>query len=218
MKEIVDATVSVGLKGLEWAGGLPGSFGGAIYGNAGCYGGEIKDSIVQVKSITEDGKEKLRSNLDCEFGYRDSIFKHVKEVIISATVALETGDRAELRTIADDHVAHRQGRHPLEYPNAGSIFKNVPVGDVPSERMALFEDSVKNDPFPIVPAAKIIAVAKLQGRRIGDIQLSDKHSNFMVNLGDGKTDDLLKLIEEVKTEVNDQYQIKLEVEPQLVGF
>ena len=218
MKEIVDASIEAGLAGLEWAGGLPGSFGGAIYGNAGCYGGEIKDSVLAVKSLTHTGEEKTRDNKDCDFGYRDSIFKHVPEVIVFATLQLQPGNRTELRQIADDHIGHRASRHPLEHQNVGSIFKNIRVEDMPSEHLATFRDSIKDDPFPVVPTAKIIATAALQGRRVGNVQLSEKHSNFIVNLGGGTTADLLKLVEQIKSEIDQRYGIKLEVEPQLVGF
>ena len=219
MSELVKQSIEAGLAGLEWSGGLPGSFGGAIRGNAGCFGGEIKDSILSVKSNDiETGQENFRNNIECQFGYRDSIFKHNKEVIIEATVELRPGNSTELRSVADDHIRYRQDRQPLEYPNAGSIFKNVPLEQVPNVHLPLFTESVKNDPFPVVPTAKILAVAGLKGWRVGDAQLSEKHSNYIVNLGGAMASDIVALIEKIKTEIQSKYQINLEVEPELVGF
>lgn len=219
MKELVDGSIEAGLAGLEWAGGLPGSFGGAIRGNAGAFGGEIKDIVSSVRSIEmSSDKEIIRDNAACQFAYRDSLFKRVGEVIIGATVTLRPGNKTELRRLANDHIQYRRDKHPMEYPNAGSIFKNVPLEQVSKQHLPLFADAVKNDPFPIVPTAKIIAVAGLKGLRVGDAQLSEKHSNYMVNLGTASAVDLITLIEKVKTEIRSKYQIQLEVEPELVGF
>ena len=219
MKVLVDESIKRGLGGLEWAGGLPGSFGGAIRGNAGAFGGEIKDTIFSVSSVDVDtGKEVLRDNKACQFGYRDSLFKHTEEVITQATVSLRPQDGGELRRVADEHIQFRHDKHPMEYPNAGSIFKNIPLEHMPKEHLSLFADAVKNDPFPIVPTAKVIAVAGIKGMRVGDAELSEKHTNYMVNLGQAKAADLVALIEQVKSAIKDRYQIDLEVEPELVGF
>lgn len=219
MSEIVEAAVNEGLAGLEWAGGLPGTFGGAIRGNAGCFGGEIKDSVLMVKSIKmKEGKEVIRDDSACKFGYRDSIFKTCEEVIIEATLQLKAGSKEELAKMVADHIEYRRQRHPLEFPNAGSIFKNVPLEKVPKEHLPLFEEAIKNDPFPIVPTAKIIAVAGLKGLRVGETQVSEKHTNMFVNLGHASAADLLKLIDKVKQEIKQRYQINLEIEPELVGF
>ncbi|MEK7170808.1 MAG: UDP-N-acetylmuramate dehydrogenase [Patescibacteria group bacterium] len=219
MELLVNESIRAGLASLEWAGGLPGSFGGAIRGNAGCFGGEIKDSIFSVKSIDiVTGQEIDRDNSACEFGYRDSIFKRVKEVIVEGTLQLTKGDRAELRQIADQHIQQRCDRQPLEFPNAGSIFKNIPLERMPKIHLPLFADAIKDDPFPIVPTAKVIAVAGLKGLRVGDAQLSEKHSNYIVNLGQAKAADIVILIEKIRTDIKSKYQVDLEVEPELVGF
>jgi len=219
MADLVDAAITAELSGLEWAGGLPGSFGGAIRGNAGCFGGEMKDIVVAVTSINiGTGQQVTRDHAACQFEYRGSFFKHHPEVIVSATLKLQPGERQELRRVADEHIRYRQEKHPLEYPNAGSIFKNVPLQRVPANHLALFAEAIKNDPFPIVPTAKIIAVAGLKGLRVGDAQVSEKHSNYMVNLGRATAADLVALIEKVKAEIKAKYQVELEVEPELVGF
>lgn len=219
MAELVDASIEKGLAGLEWAGGLPGSFGGAVRGNAGCFGSEMKDIITSVTSIHVDTRQMVtRDHDDSQFEYRGSYYKYHPEVIISATIRLRPGDKAELRRIADEHIQYRQARQPLEYPNAGSIFKNVPLEQVPERHLPLFADAIKNDPFLIVPSAKIIAVAGLKGMRVGDAQLSEKHSNYIVNLGQARASDVIALINKIKADIKSRYQIDLEVEPQLVGF
>lgn len=219
MAELVNASIDKGLAGLEWAGGLPGSFGGAVRGNAGCFGAEMKDIITSVRSVNiETGETVTRTHDDCQFEYRGSYYKDHPEIIVSATMQLHPGDKVKLRQLADEHIAYRQNRQPLEYPNAGSIFKNIPLEKVPKEYLPLFADAIKNDPFPIVPSAKIIAVAGLKGMRVGDAQLSEKHSNYIINLGHAKANDIVTLIEKIKDEIKTKYQIDLDVEPQLVGF
>ena len=219
MTELVNASIDKGLAGLEWAGGLPGSFGGAIRGNAGCFGGEIKDSVLSVRSVEiSSGREIVRDRAKCEFDYRDSVYKHRAEIIVEATLELNLGNAKELREIADSHIAFRQERHPLELPNAGSIFKNIPLEQVPKEHLPLFADAIKNDPFPVVPTAKVIAVANLKGLRVGNAQLSQKHSNMIVNLDGATSDDVMRLIDKIRLKIHELYGVKLEIEPELVGF
>lgn len=216
MKELVDASIDASLAGLEWAGGLPGSFGGAIRGNAGAFGGEIKDTILEVETFSLADGFRTFNKTECQFDYRESFFKHSDEVIISAKSKLQKGHKDELRKVADSRIQYRQDKHPMNYPNSGSIFKNVPLENVPKEHLPLFEDAIKNDPFPIVPTAKIIAVAGLKGKKVGDAQLSEKHSNYIVNLGNAKSNDIIELIKQIQQEISERYQIILEVEPEIV--
>ena len=220
MEELVNQTVDKELSGIEWAGGLPGSFAGAIRGNAGAFGGEIKDTISEVKSISRvTGKEIIRNNTQCKFGYRHSIYKELaNEVIVSAKLKLNKGDRDELRKIADSRIEYRRQRHPLDLPNSGSIFKNTPVDNIPSDQLDQWKDNIKTDPFPVVPTAKIIAEAGLQGMKIGGAQVSTKHSNYIVNLGGATGEDIYELIKKIKAVVYEKYGVELEVEPELLGF
>jgi len=219
MRVLVDSSITAGLAGLEWAGGLPGSFGGAIRGNAGCFGGEIKDVILSVTSVDiKTGDRVVRNNLECQFGYRDSLFKRIEEVIVSAQLQLKPRDESELRQIADEHIQYRQQRHPLELPNAGSIFKNTPVEKVPAKELKQFKDSIKTDPFPVVPTAKIIALAGLAQLRVGDAQISEKHTNYIVNRGNATGEQIVELIEKIRTAVREKFNIELEIESELVGF
>ncbi len=220
MKIVVDCAVSAGMSGIEWAGGLPGSFGGAIRGNAGAFGGEIKDSAEEVVSISlTDGELRKRDNQACEFGYRESIFKKLgSEVIISAILRLKPGEKNQLRAIADDHIMFRQNRHPLDYPNSGSIFKNTPVEKVSEQWQEHFKDFIKTDPFPIVPTGKIIEDSGLKGRQVGGAQVSSKHANYIVNTGGATGEDIFELINQIKQTVREKFGIELEVEPELLGF
>lgn len=231
MKNIVDVSIKASLEGLEWAGGLPGTFGGAIRGNAGAFGGEIKDSVSCAEAF--DGHFTLRNftNKQCKFSYRNSIFKEKSWTIVSATVTLKRGIKKELRAIADSHIAYRNEKHPLEYPSAGSIFKNINVKGIPAEFLPLFKDKIKQDPFPIVPAAWFIIGAGLTGKTIGRAQISRKHSNYIINLGrdakeagsagssvrGAKAKDVLALIAFAKKEVKEKYHIDMEPEVQFVG-
>ena len=216
--KVVDFSIKKSLRDLEWAGGLPGTFGGAIRGNAGAFGGEIKDSILEVRAL--DNKFNLRrlNNKQCQFFYRSSIFKEKNWIILSASVKLQKGYKKELQAISNSHINYRKERHPLEYPNSGSIFKNVDFKKIPTKIKKLFSDKVKKDPFPIVPAAWFIIGAGLMGRKVGQAQISEKHSNYIVNLGRAKASDVLKLIDLVKKNIKNKYNIELEVEVQLVGF
>lgn len=220
MKKLVDESVGKGLAGLEWAGGLPGSFGGAIRGNAGAFGGEIKDSLISVRALsTETGIEAERNKEECQFGYRDSIFKQLgNELIISAEMALPTGDASNLRGIADSRIAYRQERHPLEYPNSGSIFKNTPLEKIPPDQLEQWREVIKNDPFPVVPTAKIIADTGLAGTTVGGAQLSTKHTNYIVNIASATGEDVVELIKQIRSEVFRKFNVELEVEPELLGF
>ena len=106
----------------------------------------------------------------------------------------------------------------MEYPNAGSIFKNAPFEILSEKFKLIFEDKVKQDPFPIVPSAWFIIGAGLAGKKIGQAQVSAKHSNYIINLGGGKAKDVVKLIDLIRKKVKDKYKINLEVEVQMVGF
>lgn len=220
MKDLVDQSITAGLAGLEWAGGLPGTFGGAIRGNAGAFKGEIKDTIQFVTAYsTVTGETKIFTSDECQFAYRESFFKRNPHwVILSAELELSPGNSEELRSIADDHINFRQTRHPMEYPNAGSMFKNTPIEIIPAPAMELFKDFVKVDPFPVVPTGKIIQDAGLKGKQIGGAQVSEKHCNYLVNRGGATGEDIHNLMKEIKKTVHQKFGISLETEPEFLGF
>ncbi len=229
MSQLLDFAAKNELSGLEWAGGLPGTLGGAIRGNAGCFGGEIKDSIKSVQSLDTKALAVIeRSANKCGFGYRDSIFKRKDgaEIILSAILHLRKGDKGKITKRIKEKIAYRRKIHPLEYPNVGSIFKNVPLssihkGESREHREALknlklqfcgAQFSVKNDPFPVISAAKLISAAGLRGVSFGGAMISPKHPNFIVNVLDAKASDVKNLINLIKKEVHGKFSIKLEEE------
>jgi len=212
MPKLVSAAVSRGMGGLEWAGGLPGSFGGAIFGNAGCFGGEIKDVVEEVVSLDMDTLEvKKRSCNECGFGYRTSVFKRsdTPEVIIEATINLVPGNKMFLQKSVEDKIRYRETKHPLEYPNIGSIFKNVMVEGLPDSVVDPHRHVLKVDPFPVIPAAYLIDKARLKGLNIGGAVVSPKHPNFIVNVRGAKSADVLELIGLVKEKVKENFDIEL---------
>lgn len=219
MQELVDATVSRGLAGLEWAGGLPGSFGGAIFGNAGAFGGEIKDLIIEVISLDCDTGEIIkRRREDCGFDYRTSIFKlnAGKEIILEVALKLTPGDKRFLNEVQGARISYRKERHPLEYPNIGSIFKNVAVSNVDPENPILKIAPIKVDPFPVIPTAYLVSEAKLKGMTSGGATISPKHPNFIVNVLNARASDVLVLITLVKNKVKDKFDINLEEEVRII--
>ncbi len=219
IQQLLDAVIESGLAGLEWAGGLPGTLGGAIRGNAGCFGGEIKDVITEVRAPDAGaGTISSYSNEQCAFGYRDSRFKRERGIVVSAKLALTKGDKNELREEADEHIASRRSRHPLEYPNCGSVFQNVPAEEAPERTRRRFADSIKQDPFPIIPTAAILANVSCAGVRVGGAKHSEKHTAFVVNTGGATAEDIRTVMQTLAGAAREEFGVELKPEVQLVGF
>ncbi len=215
MKDLLEFCIREELSGLECAGGLPGTLGGAIRGNAGAFKGEIKDVVISVSSIdVASKKEKKRDVKDCQFGYRMSVFKEQdgKEIILSAILSLSHGKREEIREKTEGKKTYRLERHPMEYPNIGSIFKNVPLATMPTDLRELVAAVVKQDPFPVVPTAFLISECGLRGVTEGGAMVSEKHPNFIVNKNNAHASDVRILIDRVKQEVKKKFRITLEEE------
>ncbi len=215
VSELLKFAAKHGLSGLEWAGGLPGTVGGAVRGNAGCFGGETKDAISSVRSLdVKTGKIISRRRNACRFKYRSSIFKEKGggEIILSAVFTLSPGRARDIRAGIRDKVQHRRERHPMEYPNIGSIFKNIPVQNVPKSRQKELVYNVKTDPFPVIPAARLITKAGLKGRSRGGAQISEKHPNFIINVRRAREKDVAALMDLVKKEIRRKFSVKMEEE------
>lgn len=206
-----------GLAGLEWAGGLPGTLGGAVRGNAGAFGSETKDTIVFVEALDKNLHLRKLSRAQCQFGYRTSIFKKRNWIVLAALMRLKKGDKKKIQRIAREHICYRKEHGPLEYPNAGSIFKNCDLRLVSKETQKIFRNVIKKDPFPVIPAAAIIAEAGLKGLQQGSAQVSEKHPNYIINLGGAKAKDVVRLIGLVKKKVKLKFGIVLEEEIQYLG-
>jgi UDP-N-acetylmuramate dehydrogenase len=204
------------LSGLEWAGGLPGTIGGAVRGNAGAFGGEIKDNIVKVESFNFKTFQEVERNMQkCNFSYRNSIFKTEEgagEIITYATFSLQIRDKENINEIIEKNLNYRKDKHPLEFPNIGSIFKNVPFDSFDDKNKNALIQFIKTDPMPVVPVAKLIYLSNLMGRRVGDVMISEKHTNFIINLGNGTAMQVKELIGIIKQEVKNKFNIDLEVE------
>jgi UDP-N-acetylmuramate dehydrogenase len=217
VKDFLNFLVKNELSGLEWAGGLPGTIGGAIRGNAGAFGGEIKDNLIQVKSIEINTlKEKIRNNKECLFDYRFSIFKdkNVNEIILWADFKFKKGKKEKILKSINEKINYRKERHPIEYPNIGSIFKNVSVENFKKEFIEYFKNKniIKIDPKPVVPSAFLIAECGLGGKKYGDACISLKHTNFIVNLGKAKAKDVKKLMNLIQKSVKQKFNISLQKE------
>lgn len=217
VSEFLNFLISNSLSGMEWAGGLPGTVGGAIRGNAGAFGGETKDNLHEVASLdiaAKIPKVLKRNNDECKFGYRNSVFKinDGKEVILEAVFKMKKGDKKSIRQAIDEKIKYRKERHPMEYPNIGSIFKNVDLKTVPQKLRAQFAQVIKKDPFPVIPTAYLISETGLKGVSWGGAMISPKHPNFIVNVLDAKAGDVKTLIKLVKAGVKEKFGIKLEEE------
>ena len=183
------------LTGLEFAYGIPGSLGGAVFMNAGAYGGEMKDVVsnVKVMSITGDISEYTADKLD--FSYRHSRFTESGEIILSAVIKLEKGDKEQIKAQMDDLMERRKSKQPLEYPSAGSTFKR-PEGSY---------------------ASLLIDQCGLKGVHVGDAEVSTKHSGFVINKGNADFSQLMELIEIVKNTVKEKTGYILECEPLIIS-
>ena len=236
MEKLITLASGHSLAGLEWAGGLPGALCGAIRGNAGCFGGEIKDSVLAVRSIdTKTLRIVTRNTKQCRFGYRTSIFKQRPgEIILSVMLRMKKGDRKKIIASLREKRSWRKAHHPLEYPSAGSVFKNVPLTDLFPARSTAYRDGIKNlkanyrgssftvfsvqtGPFPVVAAAKFIGECGLAGVRHGGALISPKHTNFIVNEHAATARDVLFLIALVKKKVFSKFGVRLEEEIQIVA-
>ncbi|PIR07250.1 UDP-N-acetylenolpyruvoylglucosamine reductase [Candidatus Jorgensenbacteria bacterium CG_4_10_14_0_8_um_filter_39_13] len=216
MADILDYAVSDGFSGLEWAGGLPGTLGGAIFGNAGAFGGEIKNSVIE--TVSWDFSQRApnfiqRKKDDCQFSYRSSIFKtKPQEIILEVKLKFEKGEAKKIKKSIQEKINYRKKYQPLEYPNAGSIFKNIDLRKIPKNLLAFVKPAIKMDPQAVVPAAFLLDQAGLKGETIGGAMISPKHPNFFVNLGEAKAADVLGLIELAKEKIKKQFQLALEEE------
>ncbi|MEK9154698.1 MAG: UDP-N-acetylmuramate dehydrogenase [Patescibacteria group bacterium] len=217
VSDVLQFALENDFKGLEWAAGLPGTIGGAIRGNAGAFGGEIKDIVKSVTSVDvslKNPKIIKRSGKECFFDYRTSIFKKEKgkEIITEAVLNLIKGNHKEIEEEIKKNIDYRLMRHPMEYPSLGSTFKNIAVNKINQSNIDISAFPVKNDPFPILPVAYLISEAGLKGVSYGGAMISPKHPNFIVNVLEATAKDVENLIALTKSEVKKKYNLDLEEE------
>ena len=215
LQDLVDLSIARGLAGLETLTGIPGSVGGAVYGNAGAYGRSICESVSCVEFL--EGEDLRRfSNADCRFEYRESIFKQNKDwMILRARFDLAPGDAAELRRRADEIMKVRNEKFPPTMKCAGSIFKNLLAANLP-------ERVVAEIPAPAIREGKVAAAFFLdrvgsKGMRRGGIEVASYHANLIYNTGGGTAGELRGLIVELRDRVYESFGIDLEEEVQYLG-
>jgi UDP-N-acetylmuramate dehydrogenase len=217
LQKLVLETTKRGLSGLENLAGIPGTLGGAIWGNAGAFGREIGDLVEKVK-ILEVGSSRLKikelKKKDCKFGYRNSVFKKKKNwIVLEATLKLKKSDKREIEEKIKEILKLRKEKQPLEFPCAGSVFKNIPVKDLPKKIKEKFKDKIKNG---FLSAGFLIEIAGLKGYQIGKAKISQKHANFIVNLGNAKSKEIVELIKLVKGKVKRKFGVELKEEIQVI--
>jgi len=216
LQDLVDYSVNHGLRGLETMTGIPGTVGGAIYGNAGAYGRSICESIRQVRFF--DGATIRALDLEaCQFHYRESIFKKNRNwVILSADLTLESAPVADLARAADEILTVRNKKYPPTMKCAGSIFKNLILDELaPSVRARVPAAVVREGK---VPSAWFLEQVGAKGLRNGDIHVADYHANLIYNAGAGTAAQVREVIDNLKSSVSAMFGLELEEEVQYVGF
>ncbi|MDF2681619.1 MAG: murB [Brevibacillus sp.] len=188
-------TGKMGLTGMEFAGGIPGTVGGAVYMNAGAHGSDLSRILIDAEILFENGERKVLTNEEMSFSYRTSLLQKRKGIVIEARFQLRTGDRKEIAATLAVNKERRRLTQPLQMPCAGSVFRNPP-GD---------------------HAGRLIEAAGLKGYQIGGAQVSEKHSNFIVNCGGATATDVLTLINYVRNTIQSQYGIDMHPEVLVVG-
>ena len=190
LKDVSDRAVENSLTGFEFASGIPGSVGGAVFMNAGAYDGEIKNVILEAEVLDEEGNVIVLNRDELELGYRTSRVMKDNLVVLSAIFQLELGEKEAIQSRVDELTAKREEKQPLEYPSAGCTFKR-PEGYF---------------------AGKLIQDAGLKGYSVGGAAVSEKHSGFVINKGGATAKDILELIKYIQDEVYKQFGVELHTE------
>ena len=192
---IAAAAREASLTGFEFAGGIPGTLGGAVVMNAGAYGGEMKDVLKEVTVLTPEGGVLTLQADELHMGYRTSVIKEAGYIVLEAVISLEKGDQEEIRSRMQELAGMRTSKQPLSYPSAGSTFKR-PEGYF---------------------AGKLIMDSGLRGYRVGGAQVSEKHCGFVINTGDATAEDVRSLMKHVTEIVYAKFGVTLEPEVKFLG-
>ena len=195
LSKVGSAALDAGLAGFEFASGIPGTMGGAVFMNAGAYGGEMKDILTEVTVLDENNEVRVLKKEELELGYRTSIVAKKGYVVLSAKVELKKGNQMEIRERMNELKVQRTTKQPLEYPSAGSTFKR-PEGYF---------------------AGKLIADAGLRGFQVGGAQVSEKHCGFVINKENATAADIVELMRQIIERVQTEFGVKLEPEVKKLG-
>lgn len=193
MPTLIGHAVRRGLSGLEWGAGIPGTVAGCVVMNAGTRLGEMKESVKAIRLVTGKGEVVDLNASDIEFGYRHAQLP--RGVVVGVWLQLKPGAGKDIEKTVKDYLQYRKNTQPLSLPSAGCVFRNPPKGT----------------------AGRLVEMAGLKGARVGDAQVSDKHANFMVNLGQARAKDVLELIKKVRQEVRKKTGVLLDLELKVIG-
>jgi len=195
---LANDTINNSYSGLEWSISIPGTVGASVFNNAGAYGSDMSNVVECVKVLDEDFNIVIFNNEDCKFEYRDSIFKKIRKyIILSCVIDLEKSNKEEMLEKAADRRKRRIESQPLEYPSAGSVFRN---------------------PSSEFPAGKLIEDVGLKGKKIGGAMVSEKHANFIVNIDNASSNDIKNLIKLIKEKIKEEYNIDLKLEQEIINW
>jgi len=216
LQALVDHCISSGLRGVETMTGIPGSVGAAVYGNAGAYGHSIDERVRTVRFF--DGTAiRVFNNSECQFRYRESVFKRRKEwIIFSAELAMDAADPAELRKTADEIFEIRLAKYPADMKCAGSIFKNLLLRELSESVQRQVPERVIREGK--VPSAYFLEEVGAKGIQNGGIRVADYHANLIYNLGNGTARELCEIVSCLKSRVRERFGLELEEEVQYIGF
>ena len=195
LSRIGSVALEAELQGFEFAAGIPGTMGGAVVMNAGAYGGEMKDVLVDATVLTPEGEVLVLKNEELELGYRTSVIAKKDYIVLAATVKLNKGNKEAIRERMDELKVQRVTKQPLEYPSAGSTFKR-PEGYF---------------------AGKLIQDAGLRGFQVGGAQVSEKHCGFVINKENATAADVVELMKQVVEKVQEEFSVTLEPEVKRIG-
>lgn len=212
--DVARQSIQAGFIGFEWGVGVPGTIGGAVRGNAGAMGSDMSKNLFSAE-VYKDGEVIEMTNADCQFGYRDSIFKHEPAVVLRVTLRLQKADASvasQGMKKALENLQYRNKTQPQGFASSGCIFKNFEIKNKPLNFDVPEEFVAKG----IISAGWLIDKSGAKGMQVGQAKVSDTHGNFIVNLGGATAHDVFELIEQVKTKVYDTFGIDIEEEVQII--
>lgn len=217
LQDLIDFANHFGLGGLENLAGIPGTVGGAIYGNAGAYGQTISDYLISVKSFDSNNLTIQQfNNQQCHFNYRDSIFKKTKAIILEAVFSLTSSDSETLKKTSTETIKKREVKYPPGIKCPGSFFKNIPAETLPIEVLnKLPKEFIL---YGKVSAGALLEGAGAKGAKQGNILIAPYHANLFINEGNGTAQDFYDLAKTYSQKVFEKYGIKLEPEVQLINL
>ena len=223
LSSLVNFAKENGLSGMEWASGIPGTIGGAIRGNAGAFGGDMSNAILEVKVLdteeVQSSKLKVFSNKECGFDYRNSIFKQNDNlVIVSAKIKLEKGNKEEIESKMKEILTKRAEKQPKGWiGSSGSFFKNPIVEN--GELIEKFEKDTGNKSMDgKIPAGWLIDEVGLRGKKIGNVMVSEENANFIINNDNGTAEEIVMLASIIKQKVRNEFGVQLKEEVKIVYY